>query len=160
MAELAERVGGKNSHHFKFVQVPFNIMDCELFIEDECQYLPDSDKTDSLLKVAESLGLNVLTGGSLKGGSLCKAPRIKGNYSRDPVSSLLQFYKSINSESRSPNWAGAAFNSNNLLHFQKDLDFLRLPPMAESDVRSIWNINNLKIRHQKEPAIPKKSKRI
>jgi hypothetical protein len=76
VTELAEKVGGKNTHHFKFVQVPFNIMDCELFIEDECQYLPDSNKTDSLLKVAESLGLNVLTGKSLGGGKLVNSPRI------------------------------------------------------------------------------------
>jgi hypothetical protein len=97
--------------------VPFNILDCELFVEDECQYLPGSKKTDSLLKVAESIGINVLTGNSLKSGALCKAPHIKGCYARDPVSSILQFYKSINSENRSPNWAGAAFNTNNLQHF-------------------------------------------
>ena len=137
MVEVAEKVGGRDSHHFKFVQVPFNLGNPELFVEDECQYMPlcGNTRTGSLIKVAEELGVNVLTSNSLASGDMTNIERIPGCYGRDPVSSLLHFYKSVNSEMRTPNWAGAAFNSNNLLNFQRNLNFLRIDPMSESDIR-------------------------
>ena len=52
---------------------------------------------------------------------------------------MLQLLKSINSEDRSPNWAGAAFNTNNLLNMQRNLDYLRLPPMSDFYVGKVWN---------------------
>ena len=73
-------------------------------------------KTDSVMKVAEALDLNVLTSHSIQGGTLKDIDRIKGNFAPDPVSSLLNFYKSFNNSKRTPNWAGAAFSSINPQH--------------------------------------------
>ena len=57
--------------------MPFNLIDCQLFLETGVQELPAKRrasqakrKTDSLIKVAEELGINVLTGHSLRAGKL------------------------------------------------------------------------------------------
>ena len=99
------------------------------------------------MKVAEALNVNVLTGKSLAGGSLTEMPRLKGNYTRDPVSGLFHLYKSVNNDKRSPNWAGAAFNSTNLQHIQTNLEYLFLPPMAEMHLRPWWNMRKLKAHY-------------
>ena len=117
--EIAEQVGGKGRHHFKNVAVPFNLVDDQLFIEEACQTRPNSSETACLMSVAAELNVNILTGKSLKSGELLRKrrgfiKRQKGCYARDPVSSLLHIYKSICSDKRAPNWAGAAFNTMNL----------------------------------------------
>ena len=104
----------------------------------------ETKRTDSLLRVAEALNVNVLTGKSINSGSLTEMPRLKGNYTRDPVSGLFNLYKSINNDKRSPNWAGAAFNTTNLQNIQRNLEYLFLPPMAETYLRPWWNTRRLK----------------
>ena len=104
----------------------------------------ETERTDCLMKVAEALNLNILTGNSLSNGSIIDMPRLKGNYTRDPVSGLLHLYKSVNNDKRSPNWAGAAFNTTNLQHIQTNLEYLLLPPMAETFLRPWWNTRKLK----------------
>ena len=71
-------------------------------------------------------------------------PRLKGNYTRDPVSAIFNLYKSVNNDKRSPNWAGAAFNTTNLQHIQTNLDYLLLPQMSETYLRPWWNTRKLK----------------
>ncbi len=74
------------------------------------------DKTSTLLDVAEKLNVNVLTGNSLKNNKLRKFGQKPGVYTRDVYTTLLQIIKSINSDARSPNWAGAAFTTTNHQH--------------------------------------------
>jgi len=60
--DLAESVGGKDTHNFKLVQVPFNIFDNEVLISDNLQRSRlQPDKTDTMMKVAEELGLLIQT---------------------------------------------------------------------------------------------------
>ena len=104
----------------------------------------ETERTDSLMRVAEALNVNILTGKSLATGGLTEMPRLKGNYAPDPVSAIFNLYKSVNNDKRSPNWAGAAFNTTNLQHIQTNLDYLMLPQMSETYLRPWWNTRKLK----------------
>ena len=73
IVDIAEKVGGKNSNSFRFLQVPFNLADDQLFIEEKCQQVElESTQTDSLIKIAAELGVNILTGNSFKSGEILR----------------------------------------------------------------------------------------
>ena len=53
--------------------MPFNLADDQLFIEEKCQQVElESTQTDSLIKIAAELGVNILTGNSFKSGELLR----------------------------------------------------------------------------------------
>ena len=147
MVEVAERVGGKGTHSFKFIQTQFDVENNSMFFEPRVQKMPpDSDReTDSVIKVTEALGLNVITGKLLRQGDCLELiGRLPGCHARDAVSSMLHMVKSINQDKTTPNWAGAAYSTSSLEHVMTNLDQARLRPMSSLYLRKVWEIDRTK----------------
>jgi hypothetical protein len=80
--DVARQVGGAD-HNLKFIQVPFNLSQNEVFTFDHLQKMPivkhdqftcDEAKTCSVLKACEELGVNLLTARSVHSGKLKDLP--------------------------------------------------------------------------------------
>jgi aryl-alcohol dehydrogenase-like predicted oxidoreductase len=119
MTELAGQAGGPG-HHFRFIQLPFNVETVEAFV----------DKPESLLDAATRLGITVIASATLSQtrvlghmpDRLASLPGLATNAQR-----AIQFTRST------PGVAAALVGMSKREHVLENLGVARVPPLAREE---------------------------
>jgi aryl-alcohol dehydrogenase-like predicted oxidoreductase len=132
MTELAREVGGED-HHFRFVQLPFNLAMPEALTRDNQTY---QGAHVSLLEAARALGLTVVASASLSQG---KVARDLPTHIREPLGSLatdaltaIQFVRST------PGVATALVGMSRSSHVEENLQLARVAPASADDYARLF----------------------
>ncbi len=135
LVALAEEVGGRN-HHFRAVQLPFNLAMPEAFTRGNQTLNPDaSGGRVSFLEAAERLGITVFASAAvLQGQILNRIPeelrRALGG--ETDAQRALQFARSA------PGVATALVGMSRLEHVEENLKVAARPPLAEEEFRRLF----------------------
>jgi aryl-alcohol dehydrogenase-like predicted oxidoreductase len=118
MAEIAAEVGGPD-HHFRFIQLPFNLGMVEAFVE----------KPESVLETAKRLGIAAVASGTLMQGQLSQAP--------DGVSELLpglsaDAQRAIQFTRSTPGITVALVGMGRRQHVLENLQVAQIPPLTRA----------------------------
>ncbi|HVG28253.1 MAG TPA: aldo/keto reductase [Pyrinomonadaceae bacterium] len=132
MAELAREAGG-GDHHFRFVQLPFNLAMPEALTLDNQTY---QGARVSLLEAARALGVTVVASASLSQG---KVARGLPAHVREPLGSLatdaltaIQFVRST------PGVATALVGMSRSSHVEENLQLARVAPAAPDEYARLF----------------------
>ncbi|HEX8161693.1 MAG TPA: aldo/keto reductase [Pyrinomonadaceae bacterium] len=132
MAELAREVAGEG-HHFRFVQLPFNLAMPEALTSDNQTY---QGAHVSLLEAARALGLTVVASASLSQG---KVARDLPAHIREPLGSLatdaltaIQFVRST------PGVATALVGMSRRPHVEENLQLARVAPTDANEYARLF----------------------
>jgi aryl-alcohol dehydrogenase-like predicted oxidoreductase len=132
MAELAREVAGEG-HHFRFVQLPFNLAMPEALTSDNQTY---QGARVSLLEAARALGVTVVASASLSQG---KVARDLPAHIREPLGSLatdaltaIQFVRST------PGVATALVGMSHVSHVEENLQLARVAPTSADDYARLF----------------------
>jgi aryl-alcohol dehydrogenase-like predicted oxidoreductase len=133
MAEIAKEVGGDN-HHFRFIQLPFNLaMPEALFFQNQKL----GDDFVSALQAAEKLGITAIASGSLLQGQVARG---LPEAIRDPLGSLatdaqtgIQFVRSA------PGIATALVGMSQRAHVEENLHLVGIAPAQPDDLLSVFD---------------------
>ncbi|CDW83369.1 UNKNOWN [Stylonychia lemnae] len=129
--QLAEKVGGKNNH-FKYIQVPINVMMPEAFVEAWQPHTDDKQVTKNkiLLGLCNDLQLNVISSQPLLQGYLAQIPlsRAHNNVFNIPARHL-QFVRSIPSKALKSSIVGMKRNE----HVRGNLEVVRKALMKREE---------------------------
>ena len=133
MVELAREVGGDN-HHFRFVQLPFNLAMPEALTLENQTY---EGAHVSLLEAARALALTVMASASLLQGRV--ATGLPASI-REPLGSLatdaltaIQFVRST------PGITTALVGMSQLEHVNENLQLARIDPAATADYQRLFS---------------------
>lgn len=133
MAEIAKEVGGDH-HHFRFIQLPFNLaMPEALFFQNQKL----GDDFISTLEAAEKLGITSIASGSLLQGQVARG---LPEAIRDPLGSLasdaqtgIQFVRSA------PGIATALVGMSQAGHVEENLHLVSVAPAQPDDLLSVFD---------------------
>jgi aryl-alcohol dehydrogenase-like predicted oxidoreductase len=133
MVEIAKEVGGDN-HHFRFIQLPFNLaMPEALFFQNQ----KFGDDFVSTLEAAEKLGLTSIASGSLLQGQVARG---LPEAIRDPLGSLatdaqtgIQFVRSA------PGITTALVGMSQRAHVEENLQLVGVAPAQPDDLLSVFD---------------------
>jgi aryl-alcohol dehydrogenase-like predicted oxidoreductase len=133
MAEIAKEVGG-DSHHFRFIQLPFNLaMPEALFFQNQKL----GDDFVSTLEAAAKLGITAMASGSLLQGQVARG---LPEAIRDPLGSLasdaqtgIQFVRSA------PGITTALVGMSQAAHVEENLQLIGVPPAQPDDLLSVFD---------------------
>lgn len=133
MVEIAKEVGGDN-HHFRFIQLPFNLaMPEALFFQNQKL----GDDFVSVLGAAAKLGLTAIASGSLLQGQVARG---LPEAIRDPLGSLasdaqtgIQFVRSA------PGITTALVGMSQRAHVEENLQLLGVAPAQPDDLLSVFD---------------------
>ncbi len=133
MIELARAVGG-DQHHFKVVQLPFNLAMPEAFGFWNQRV---SGQQASLLKAAEDLGLTVMASASLLQAQLSRnlPAQIQAGLGinlESDAQRAIQFVRSA------PGISVALVGMGNLRHVEENLHLVKIPPMNFEEFRKLF----------------------
>ena len=133
MTEIAKKVGG-DSHHFRFIQLPFNLaMPEALFFQN--QKLGDDFVSSS--QAADKLGITAIASGSLLQGQVARG---LPEAIRDPLGSLatdaqtgIQFVRSA------PGITTALVGMSQRAHVEENLHLVSVAPAQPDDLLSVFD---------------------
>ncbi len=133
MTEIANEVGG-DKHHFRFIQLPFNLaMPEALFFQNQKL----GDEYISTLEAAEKLGLTAIASGSLLQGQVARG---LPEAIRDPLGSLatdaqtgIQFVRSA------PGVTTALVGMSQRAHVEENLQLVAVAPAQPDDLLSVFD---------------------
>ena len=133
MAEIAKEVGG-DSHHFRFIQLPFNLaMPEALFFQNQKL----GDEYVSTLEAAAKLGITAIASGSLLQGQVARG---LPEAIRDPLGSLttdaqtgIQFVRSA------PGITTALVGMSQRAHVEENLQLVSVAPAQPDDLLSVFD---------------------
>ena len=133
MAEIAKEVGG-GSHHFRFIQLPFNLaMPEALFFQNQKL----GDDFVSTLEAANKLGITAIASGSLLQGQVARG---LPEAIRDPLGSLatdaqtgIQFVRSA------PGITTALVGMSQREHVEENLQLAGVAPAQPDDLLSVFD---------------------
>lgn len=133
MAETAKEVGG-DAHHFRFIQLPFNLaMPEALFFQNQKL----GDDFVSTLEAADKLGITAIASGSLLQGQVARG---LPEAIRDPLGSLasdaqtgLQFVRSA------PGITTALVGMSQHAHVEENLHLVSVAPAQPDDLLSVFD---------------------
>jgi aryl-alcohol dehydrogenase-like predicted oxidoreductase len=125
--DLARYVGGED-HHFRFIQLPFNLGMIDAYLQRDEQGV-------SLLKIAERAGISVIASASLHQGRLLNLPDvIRGRISSltSDAARAIQFTRST------PGISIALAGMSNPDHVRENLEVAGVPPMGTLDYEKLY----------------------
>ncbi|MDQ3908709.1 MAG: aldo/keto reductase [Acidobacteriota bacterium] len=130
----AAREAGGDSHHFRFVQLPFNLaMPEALTLANQ----PVGGRLVSLLEAAEASGVNVVASASIMQGKVARdlpeevrAPL--GSFESD-AQTAIQFTRST------PSITTALVGMSRAEHVEENLQLARVPPARAEDYRRLFS---------------------
>jgi aryl-alcohol dehydrogenase-like predicted oxidoreductase len=133
MAEIAKDLGGDN-HHFRFIQLPFNLaMPEALFFQNQKL----GDDFVSALQAADKLGITAIASGSLLQGQVARG---LPEAIRDPLGSLatdaqtgIQFVRSA------PGITTALVGMSQRAHVEENLHLVGIAPAQPDDLLSVFD---------------------
>jgi aryl-alcohol dehydrogenase-like predicted oxidoreductase len=133
MSEMAHELGGEK-HHFRFIQLPFNLaMPEALFFQNQKL----GDEYVSTLEAAEKLGLTAIASGSLLQGQVARG---LPEAIRDPLGSLatdaqtgIQFVRSA------PGVTTALVGMSQRAHVEENLQLVAVAPAQPDDLVSVFD---------------------
>lgn len=133
MAEIAREVGG-DRHHFRFIQLPFNLaMPEALFFQNQKL----GDEYVSTLEAAAKLGITAIASGSLLQGQVARG---LPEAIRDPLGSLatdaqtgIQFVRSA------PGITTALVGMSQRAHVEENLHLVGVAPAQPDDLLSVFD---------------------
>ncbi len=133
MVEIAREVGGKD-HHFRFIQLPFNLaMPEALFFQNQKL----GDEYVSVLEAAEAFGVTSIASGSILQGQLSRG---LPEAIREPLGSLatdaqtgIQFVRSA------AGIATALVGMSRMAHVEENLQLVSIPRAREEDLISVFD---------------------
>jgi aryl-alcohol dehydrogenase-like predicted oxidoreductase len=133
MTEIAKEVGGDN-HHFRFIQLPFNLgMPEALFFQNQ----KSGDDFVSALQAADKLGITAIASGSLWQGQVARG---LPEAIRDPLGSLatdaqtgIQFVRSA------PGVTTALVGMSQRAHVEENLHLVGIAPAQPDDLLSVFD---------------------
>lgn len=133
MAEIARKVGG-DKHHFRFIQLPFNLAMPEgLFFQNQKL----GDEYVSTLEAAAKLGITAIASGSLLQGQVARG---LPEAIRDPLGSLatdaqtgIQFVRSA------PGVTTALVGMSQRAHVEENLQLVGVAPAQPDDLLSVFD---------------------
>lgn len=132
MVDLAGKIGG-NSHHFRFIQLPFNLAMPEAL---SLQNQPVDGQQLSLLDAAKSLGLIVVASASIFQGRLTNNLPDEIRHSLGDLHTnaqmALQFVRST------PNITTALVGMSHAEHVEQNLTLTKVPPIDELKFASLF----------------------
>jgi aryl-alcohol dehydrogenase-like predicted oxidoreductase len=124
MVEIAARAGGKD-HHFKVIQLPFNLGMAEALSLNNQQF---AGKQATALEAAQALGVAVMCSASLYQGQLARdlPPIINETFSglKTYAQRALQFVRST------PGVTTALVGMKQIAHVEENLETARVPPAS------------------------------
>ncbi|HEV2799902.1 MAG TPA: aldo/keto reductase [Pyrinomonadaceae bacterium] len=133
MVELAHEAGGDN-HHFRFVQLPFNLAMPEALVRANQSF---QGAEVSLLEAARALGVTVVASASILQG---KVARGLSEEIREPLGSLasdaltaIQFTRST------PGITTALVGMSRRAHVEENLQLARLDPVRADDYQRLFS---------------------
>ncbi len=133
MVELAGEVGGGDGHHFRFVQLPFNLGMPEALLQSNHTF---QGAQVSLLEAARALGVTVMASASILQG---KAARDLTPAIREPLGSLasdaltaIQFTRST------PGITTALVGMSRRAHVEENLQLARLEPARPAQYQQLF----------------------
>ena len=132
MAELAREVAGEN-HHFRFVQLPFNLAMAEPLLQPN---QPIDGRVVPLVSAAHHLGITVIASAALLQGRLARnlPPFLKDVAGLDSdVLRALQFARSA------PGITTALVGMSSVAHVRENLKLLEVEPMPEGKFRELFH---------------------
>lgn len=133
VVQLAETVGG-DQHHFKVVQLPFNLAMPEAFVFYNQR---SKDEQSTLLKVAADLGVTVMASASMLQAQLAKnlpaqiTEVLDGNLETD-AHRAIQFTRST------PGISVALVGMGQVAHVEENLKLARVEPLAFEQYRKLF----------------------
>ncbi len=133
MVETAREVGGKD-HHFRFIQLPFNLaMPEALFFQNQKL----GDEYLNVLGAARGLGVTVMASGSILQGQVARG---LPEAIREPLGSLasdaqtgIQFVRSA------PGITTALVGMSRIPHVEENLQLLRVAPAQADDLIRVFD---------------------
>jgi len=133
MVEVAREVGG-DDHHFRFIQLPFNLaMPEALFFQNQKL----GDEYVSVLEAAEAFGVTSIASGSILQGQVSRG---LPEAIREPLGSLatdaqtgIQFVRSA------PGIATALVGMSRMAHVEENLQLVSIPRAREEDLISVFD---------------------
>jgi aryl-alcohol dehydrogenase-like predicted oxidoreductase len=133
MIELAREAGGDN-HHFRFVQLPFNLAMPEALTLDN-QTL-DGARV-SLLEAASALNVMVISSASI----------MQGKVARDLLAEVRESFGSLPSDAQTaiqftrsaPNVTTALVGMSSTVHVEENLRLARIPPASAEEFRRLFS---------------------
>lgn len=133
MVETAREVGGKD-HHFRFVQLPFNLaMPEALFFQNQKL----GDEYVSVLQAAHALGVTVIASGSILQGQVARG---LPEAIREPLGSLatdaqtgIQFARSA------PGITTALVGMSTVAHVEENLQLAQIAPAQPDDLVRVFD---------------------
>jgi aryl-alcohol dehydrogenase-like predicted oxidoreductase len=125
MAEIAQEVGGSD-HHFRFIQLPFNLAMVEAFIE----------KPESVLETAKRLGIAAVASGTLMQGELL-------SHVPDGISELLpglstDAQRAIQFTRSTPGITVALVGMGRREHVLENLQVARIPALTRDEYSRLY----------------------
>ncbi len=132
LVELAREVAGE-AHHFRMVQVPYNLAMTEAFTYAN---QPVGEETVSLLEAARRLGIYVMTSASIYQGQLARnLPAVVGDFLpglRTDAQRALQFVRST------PGVGTALVGMKQLAHVEENAELGSVPPLPWEEFRKLF----------------------
>jgi predicted aldo/keto reductase-like oxidoreductase len=133
MVEIAKEVAG-NEHHFRFIQVPFNLaMPEALFFQNQ----PLGDQYVSTLAAAHAFGITAVASGSLLQGQVAHG---LPEAIRDPLGALatdaqtgIQFVRSA------PGITTALVGMSHRAHVEENLQLAAIAPSQPDDLLNVFD---------------------
>lgn len=135
MVSLATQVAGQD-HHFRYVQLPYNLLMTEAFMFENQQV---GEEFTSTLVAAEELGLTVMTSAPLMQGRLAHPimPQLGDTLTGldTDAQRALQFVRS------SPGVTTALVGMKNIEHVRENLALTDVAPVAAEVIRGLFSAN-------------------
>ena len=131
MAAMAKEAGG-NEHHFRFVQLPFNLVMPEALVRPNQAV---NGKTLSMVQAAREMGITLIASASLLQSHLAgKVPAmIHGTIGlQDDLECALQFVRSA------PGITTALVGMKNVAHVRANLKLVAIPPTGQEQFRRMF----------------------
>jgi len=136
IVKIAEKVGGKDTHGFKFIQVPINIMHPEAFVENY-QNFTHFEKgviPTTLTAVCAELKINLISSSPLMQGYMINLPLENSIFNvKNNATKHLQLIRSIPAESLKCTLVGMKAQAN----IKTNLELLAKPPLTSQQFYEI-----------------------
>lgn len=134
MVNVARRIGGENSHGFKFIQLPFNLAMPEALLLQNQQL---SGQILSTIEAAENLGVSVVCSASILQGKLAQGlpanvRETLGNLDSDALASL-QFVRST------PGVTTALIGMSKTRHVEENMRLATIEPVSAETYRELFS---------------------
>jgi len=129
VVDLAESIGGEETHGFRYIQLPYNLALPEALTQP---YQRVHDERLSLLHAASDLGMGVFTSVPLMQGQLLQHPLPVSPSVETPVQYCLQFVRST------PGIIAPLVGHKNPAHVSQNIAVAQHPPLSEEEFQTIF----------------------